>query len=46
MKGKNPDFAQEDLVDAIDNGNFPKWTMQIQVMTEEQAKISDGILLM
>lgn len=38
MKGKNPDFAQEDLVDAIDNGNFPKWTMQIQVMTEEQAK--------
>jgi len=38
MKGENPDFAQEDLVDAIENGNFPKWTMYIQVMTEEQAK--------
>lgn len=38
MKGKNPDFAQQDLVEAIDNGNFPKWTLQIQVMTEEQAR--------
>lgn len=38
MKGENPDFAQEDLVKAIENGNFPKWTMYIQVMTEEQAK--------
>ena len=38
MKGENPDFAQEDLVTAIENGNFPKWTLYIQVMTEEQAK--------
>ena len=38
MKGENPDFAQEDLVEAIENGDFPKWTMYIQVMTEEQAK--------
>ena len=38
MKGENPDFAQEDLVNAIENGDFPKWTMYIQVMTEEQAK--------
>ncbi|KAF5305647.1 hypothetical protein FQR65_LT18682 [Abscondita terminalis] len=30
MKAKNPDFSQEDLVNAIDGGNFPKWTMQIQ----------------
>jgi catalase len=26
-----------DLLDAIDGGNFPKWTMFIQVMTENQA---------
>ncbi|SBV31748.1 Catalase [uncultured Sphingopyxis sp.] len=26
-----------DLLDAIDSGNFPKWTLFIQVMTEEQA---------
>ncbi|SFI43220.1 catalase [Halpernia frigidisoli] len=38
MKGENPDFAQEDLVNAITNGNFPKWKMYIQIMTEEQAK--------
>ncbi|MDR7693539.1 catalase [Riemerella anatipestifer] len=37
MKGENPDFAQEDLVNAIESGNFPKWTLYIQVMTEEQA---------
>ncbi|MDT9694093.1 catalase, partial [Streptomyces sp. P9(2023)] len=38
MKGKDPDFAQRDQVKAIDNGNFPKWKMKIQVMTDEQAK--------
>jgi len=38
MAGKNPDFAQEDLCSAIENGDFPKWTMYIQVMTEEQAR--------
>lgn len=38
MKGENPDFGQEDLVNAIENGDFPKWTMFIQVMTEEQAQ--------
>ncbi|MBC8082990.1 MAG: catalase, partial [Hymenobacter sp.] len=38
MKGEDPDFAQHDLVDAIDNGNFPRWTMFLQTMTEEQAR--------
>jgi len=38
MKGKDPDFAQRDLVDAIDKKEFPKWTLNIQVMTDEQAK--------
>lgn len=37
MAGENPDFAQEDLCNAIEKGDFPKWTMYIQVMTEEQA---------
>ncbi|MCL1840301.1 MAG: catalase [Propionibacteriaceae bacterium] len=30
--------AQRDLIDAIDKGDFPRWTMYIQVMTEEQAR--------
>ncbi len=38
MKGIDPDFAQRDLVEAIDKKDFPKWAMKIQVMTQEQAK--------
>ncbi|MDP4185392.1 MAG: catalase [Bacteroidota bacterium] len=38
MKGKDTDWAQRDLVDAISKGDFPQWQMQIQVMTDEQAK--------
>ncbi len=38
IAGENPDFAQEDLVNAIEQGQYPKWTMYIQVMSEEQAK--------
>ncbi len=38
MRGKDPDFSQRDLVDAIHNEDFPKWTLYIQVMTEEQTK--------
>jgi len=38
MRGIDPDHAQRDLVDAIQRKDFPKWTMQIQVMTDLQAK--------
>ncbi|MND28813.1 Catalase [compost metagenome] len=38
MKGEDPDFAQRDLVHAIENGDFPKWKLKIQIMTQEQAK--------
>jgi catalase len=38
MKGEDADYAQRDLVHAIENKDFPKWAMKIQVMTEEQAK--------
>jgi len=38
MKGVDPDFAQRDLVAAIDKKDFPKWALKIQVMTQEQAK--------
>lgn len=37
MKGQDPDFAQRDLVEAIDRGDFPKWALKIQLMTQEQA---------
>ncbi len=38
MKGMDADWAQRDLVDAIDNGDFPKWDVKIQVMTEEETQ--------
>lgn len=38
LKGKDPDYAQRDLLEAIAKGDFPKWTLKIQLMTQEQAK--------
>jgi len=38
MRGKAPDFAQHDLLTSIDNGDFPKWSLKIQVMPEADAK--------
>jgi catalase len=38
MKGEDPDHAQRDLVTAIEKGDFPKWNVRVQIMTEEQAK--------
>ncbi|MFS0689077.1 catalase [Sporosarcina sp. 179-K 8C2 HS] len=35
--GSDRETHQRDLLESIDNGNFPKWKMYIQVMTEEQA---------
>ncbi|CAK1694505.1 Catalase [Vibrio crassostreae] len=37
---RDTESNQRDLFNSIDDGNFPKWTMSIQVMTEQQAEIS------
>lgn len=37
IAGENPDFAQQDLVEAIESGNFPKWKVCVQLMSNEQA---------
>ena len=36
-KRKDPDFAQRDLVEAIERKDFPRWAMKIQVMTADEA---------
>lgn len=36
--GKCRESHQRDLLKSIDNGEFPKWDMKIQVMTDKQAK--------
>jgi catalase len=37
LAGTNPDYATEDLFKAIERGEFPSWTMYVQVMPEEDA---------
>ena len=36
--GADRESHQRDLVEAIERGEFPRWKVSIQVMTEEQAK--------
>lgn len=38
MKGKDPDHATRDLFYAIEKGEYPSWTLEMQIMTPEQAK--------
>tara|TARA_B100000780_G_C21124289_1_gene455774 strand:- start:3534 stop:5036 length:1503 start_codon:yes stop_codon:yes gene_type:complete len=35
--GKTRESYQEDLINAVDEGTYPKWTLYIQVMPEEEA---------
>jgi catalase len=37
LAGSDPDSHQRDLFEAIERGDFPRWTMQIQVMPEADA---------
>ncbi|KAI1314753.1 hypothetical protein EDD11_001768 [Mortierella claussenii] len=37
LDGTNPDSNTEDLFNAIDRGDFPSWTVYLQVMKEEDA---------
>jgi catalase len=37
IAGTDPDYAQRDLFQAIERGEYPKWTVCMQVMTEQQA---------
>ncbi|MFV1977412.1 MAG: catalase, partial [Candidatus Scalindua sp.] len=35
---KDRESHQRDLLESIDNGDFPKWDMKIQVMSEDESK--------
>ena len=37
LAGSDPDYAQRDLHMAIERGDFPKWRVCMQLMTEHQA---------
>lgn len=34
LKADNPDYATDDLYDAIKAGDFPSWTLKVQIMPE------------
>jgi catalase len=36
LAGVDPDYAQRDLFNAISNGDFPGWSVEIQVMDDTQ----------
>ena len=38
LAGSNPDYALQDLYNAIEEGNYPSWTLYIQVMTFDEAE--------
>src|SRR6267378_2389685 len=38
MRGKDPDYAQRDLFNAIKEANFPKWRVSVQIMPEKEAE--------
>jgi catalase len=37
LAGNDPDYAQRDLFEAIERGEHPRWSLEIQVMSEAQA---------
>lgn len=38
VAGENPDYLVQDLYDAIERGDYPKWTISFQVMDPKDAE--------
>ena len=38
ISGEDPNNATRDLYEAIERGDYPSWTLQMQIMTPEQAQ--------
>src|SRR3990170_3004762 len=38
ISGTDPDHATRDLYESIERGDYPSWTLQMQIMTPEQAE--------
>ncbi len=38
MRGTDPDHATRDLYEAIEQGDFPSWRLEMQIMTPEEAE--------
>ena len=42
LAGSDPDYAQRDLFEAIERKDFPRWSMEIQVLPEAEVADFDG----
>lgn len=40
IAGQDPDYAIRDLYNAIARGDYPSWTLYVQIMTQDQAEAS------
>lgn len=38
LAGSDPDYATRDLFNAIERGDYPSWTVYVQIMEPEDAK--------
>jgi catalase len=38
VAGADPDFHRRDLFDAIERGEYPRWTLKVQIMPEKDAE--------
>ncbi|WP_330632442.1 catalase [Halocatena halophila] len=38
LAGENPDYHKQDLWDAIEDGEYPSWTVKVQIMPETDAE--------
>lgn len=41
MAGENPDFATQDLFEAIEKGDYPSWTVYVQIMNPSDVENFD-----
>ena len=35
ISGKDPDFHRRDLWEAIENGDYPEWELDVQIVEEK-----------
>jgi len=42
LAGSDPDYAQRDLFEAIERKEFPRWSMELQVLPEAEVADFDG----
>ncbi|HSV31487.1 MAG TPA: catalase, partial [Atribacteraceae bacterium] len=39
LSGEDPDHATRDLYEAIERGEYPSWTLEMQILTPQQAEV-------